>query len=60
METGAEVVLIEVVSVVVVAIEEGASEEGGEVTGEDLDPARWTQGEMTDDSHSCTSYLVEN
>ncbi len=42
METGAEAVLIEVVSAVVVAIE-GASEEGGEVTGEDLDPARWTQ-----------------
>ncbi len=55
METGAEVVLIEVVSAVVVAIEEGASEEGGEVTGEDLDPARWTQGEITDDSRSCTS-----
>ncbi len=54
METGAEAVLIEVVSAVVVAIE-GASEEGGEVTGEDLDPARWTQGEITDDSHSCTS-----
>lgn len=48
METGAEAVSIEVVSVVVVVIE-GASGEEGEVTGEDSDPARWTQGECFND-----------
>lgn len=62
METGAEAVSIEVVSAVVVVIE-GASGEEGEVTGEDSDPARWTQGECPDDSqllHILKCKLVEN